>query len=210
MSLFKRLFNKNTQSNSKNVKVGNSGKMHGITIGTQVWTKTNLDVSLFRNGESIFEARSDAEWKNAGTENKPAWCHYDFNPENGEKYGKLYNSYAVNDARGLAPSGWHIPTEDELKILKKAVNNNGNKLKAVGEGTEAGAGDNTSGFSALLAGRHYTSDTHKDLGSHTNFWSSTESSYAYAMNLILFFKDSSTYITDDEKKYGFSVRCLKD
>lgn len=33
------------------------------------------------------------------------------------KYGYLYNSFAVNDVRGLAATGWHVPTSDEWGTL---------------------------------------------------------------------------------------------
>ena len=70
----------------------------------------NLNVSRFRNGEIIFEAKTIEEWEKAGENKTPAWCYYNNNPTNGAKYGKLYNWYAVNDIRALAPKGWHIPS----------------------------------------------------------------------------------------------------
>jgi uncharacterized protein (TIGR02145 family) len=88
-----------------------------VTIGTQEWTTKNLDVSTFRNGDPIPEAKTDEEWKRAGELKQPAWCYYDNDSANGEKYGKLYNWYAVNDARGMAPSGYHVPTDVEWKVL---------------------------------------------------------------------------------------------
>ncbi|MFZ9583254.1 MAG: fibrobacter succinogenes major paralogous domain-containing protein, partial [Crocinitomicaceae bacterium] len=82
-----------------------------VTIGTQVWMTKNLNVSTFRNGDPIPEAKTDEEWKKAGENQQPAWCYYDNNPANGAKYGKFYNWYAVNDPRGLAPEGYHVPTD---------------------------------------------------------------------------------------------------
>ena len=84
-----------------------------VTIGTQVWMTKNLDVATFRNGDPIPEAKSNEEWEKAGENKQPAWCYYDNDPANGAKYGKLYNWYAVNDPRGLAPEGWHVPSIDE-------------------------------------------------------------------------------------------------
>ena len=77
----------------------------GVKIGNQTWMKKNLDVSKFRNGDIVPEVRSQEEWSNAALENKPAWCYYNNDQANGVKYGKLYNWYAVNDPRGLAPEG---------------------------------------------------------------------------------------------------------
>ncbi|MEI8193686.1 MAG: fibrobacter succinogenes major paralogous domain-containing protein [Flavobacteriia bacterium] len=88
-----------------------------VTIGTQVWTTKNLDVSTFRNGDVIPQASTDEAWEAARKNKQPAWCYYDNDPKNGTKYGKLYNWYAVNDPRGLAPAGYHIPTDAEWTVL---------------------------------------------------------------------------------------------
>ena len=90
-----------------------------VKIGTQTWTSKNLDVSTFRNGEVIPEAKSKDEWDKAISNEQPAWCYYDNDVQNGKIYGKLYNWYAVNDSRGLAPKGYHIPNNEEWKILTK-------------------------------------------------------------------------------------------
>jgi len=88
-----------------------------VTIGNQTWTTINLDVSTFRNGDLIPEAKTDEEWIAAGKNKQPAWCYYENNTANGTKYGKLYNWYAVNNYRGLAPAGWHVPTYYEWTVL---------------------------------------------------------------------------------------------
>ncbi|MEY3085574.1 MAG: hypothetical protein RL037_1754 [Bacteroidota bacterium] len=88
-----------------------------VTVEKQVWMTQNLNVDKFRNGDPIPIAKTDEDWEKAGTDGKPAWCYYDNDPKNGIKYGKLYNWYAVNDSRGLAPAGWHIPTDAEWTIL---------------------------------------------------------------------------------------------
>ena len=93
------------------------GQVQTVTIGTQVWMTKNLDVSTFRNGEIIPEAKTTDEWQAANTNHTPAWCYYDNDPKNGEIYGKLYNCYAVDDSRGLAPAGWHVPTVEEWKVM---------------------------------------------------------------------------------------------
>ena len=88
-----------------------------VPIGTQVWMTKNLDVATFRNGDPIPEAKTAEEWEKAGENKQPAWCYYDNDPANGAKYGKLYNWYAVNDSRGLAPVGYHIPSDAEWTKL---------------------------------------------------------------------------------------------
>ncbi len=76
-----------------------------VVIGNQVWMAENLNVSTFCNGDTIPEIRNNADWLNAGYLGKPAWCYYENDSNNGKTYGKLYNWYAVNDPRGLAPKG---------------------------------------------------------------------------------------------------------
>ena len=98
-----------------------------VVIGSQTWMSENLNVSTFRNGDPIPEAKTNEEWKKAGKEGKPAWCYYDNDPKNGAKYGKLYNWYAVNDPRGLAPTGWHVPTKAEWGTLVEQLGNDAEK-----------------------------------------------------------------------------------
>ncbi len=103
-----------------------------VTIGTQVWMTKNLDVATFRNGDPIPEAKTNGEWEAAGHNEQPAWCYYDNDPANGAKYGKLYNWYAVNDSRGLAPSGYHVPTDQEWIILTRFLGSDaGTKMKSM-------------------------------------------------------------------------------
>ena len=85
-----------------------------VKICSQKWMQKNLDVSRYRNGDPIPQVNNLAEWEGLTT---GAWCYYNFDPKNGKIYGKLYNWYAVNDPRGLAPKGWHVPTGDELFSL---------------------------------------------------------------------------------------------
>jgi uncharacterized protein (TIGR02145 family) len=102
-----------------------------VIIGHQEWMTTNLNTSTFSNGDLIQEATTIQEWEDAGLSQQPAWCYYQNNPELGEKYGKLYNWYAVSDPRGLAPAGWHIPSLDEWQQLNDFLNDNVNaKLQA--------------------------------------------------------------------------------
>lgn len=90
-----------------------------IKVGDQVWMRKNLDVDKFRNGTKIPQARTREEWVKAGIMKKPAWCYMYNDPVIGMKMGKLYNWYAVNDKRGLAPKGWSIPTVEDWALLKE-------------------------------------------------------------------------------------------
>jgi uncharacterized protein (TIGR02145 family) len=88
-----------------------------VKIGTQVWMSKNLDVDRFRNGEIISQAKNYEAWKFASDNKIAAWCYYDFDSSYGVKYGKLYNLFAVSDARGIAPEGYHIPSVEEWSTL---------------------------------------------------------------------------------------------
>jgi uncharacterized protein (TIGR02145 family) len=91
-----------------------------VVIGTQTWMSENLNVSTFRNGDRIPEAKTNEEWLMAAENEQPAWCYFNNDPLNQTKFGKLYNWYAVNDSRGLAPNGWVIPSYlDWENLIKK-------------------------------------------------------------------------------------------
>src|ERR1035437_3981549 len=106
-----------------------------VTICSQIWMLKNLDVSTYRNGDAIPQVTDSIQWVNLTT---GAWCYYNNNSANGPVYGKLYNWYAVNDPRGLAPVGWHVPSHaewTELSICLYAISPTGNvggKMKSTG------------------------------------------------------------------------------
>jgi uncharacterized protein (TIGR02145 family) len=87
----------------------------------QVWMTENLNVKRFRNGDEIEEAKNEFDWLKAMSNNQPVWCYYNFDPANGDKYGALYNIFAVIDSRGLAPKGYHIPTIDEFERYEQSL-----------------------------------------------------------------------------------------
>ena len=95
-----------------------------VTIGNQVWMQENLNVNKFRNGETIPEAKSAQDWTKADSLKTPVWCYVDFDVNKEKAYGKLYNWYAVSDPRGLAPTGWHVPSKDEWIIMIDHSNKN--------------------------------------------------------------------------------------
>jgi uncharacterized protein (TIGR02145 family) len=112
-------------------QITQTGSFKSVKIGTQTWMIENLNVERFRNGDLIPQAKTNDEWERAGENKKPAWCYYDNDPKNGAKYGKLYNWYAVNDPRGLAPAGWHVPTDTEWTTLGDYLGNDaGMKMKS--------------------------------------------------------------------------------
>src|SRR5665647_729933 len=167
-------------------KDGNS--YNTVHIGSQVWMSANLNVSHFRNGDIIPEAEGADEWKKAGNDRRPAWCYYGNNPVNGRTYKKLYNWYAVNDPRGLAPYGWHVPSTLEWDALSDYLGGEGvagDKMKSTSGWESNGNGTNVSGFAGLLGGYRTKYGPFVNVGNFGFWWSSTElnTTYAWYRNL---------------------------
>ena len=188
-----------------------------VTIGKQVWMTQNLNVDKFRNGDPIPEAKTDEEWSKAGENGEPAWCYYNNNPDNGDRYGKLYNWYAVNDPRGLAPEGWKIPSDEEWSRLADFLGGEsvaGTKMKSTDfwadYGGKSGNGTNESGFSGLPGGLRYHDGSFLNVGKNGNWWSSTEIDSFNAWHRILNYSNGSVNWYYYNKENGFSVRCLRD
>ena len=95
-----------------------------IKIGDQIWMNKNLDIATFKNGDPIQEAKTPDEWRKAIDNKQPAWCYYENDPKNGKIYGKLYNWFAINDSRGLAPEGWRIPKKVDLEVFHSFLGEN--------------------------------------------------------------------------------------
>jgi uncharacterized protein (TIGR02145 family) len=184
-----------------------------VTIGTQIWMTKNLDVENYRNGDSIPEVRDTSTWAALTT---GAWCYYENNSAYGITYGKLYNWYAVNDSRGLAPSGWHVPTDAEWSTLTTylgGVSVAGGKLKESGtthwQSPNTGA-TNESCISALPGGYRYGNGSFYGIGNYGSWWSSSELDTSYAWNRYLYYNDANIRRYNFSKEAGFSVRCVQD
>ncbi len=190
-----------------------------VAIGNQVWMKMNLDVDHYRNGDPIPEVKSNEEWEKLTT---GAWCYYNNYSVNGKTYGKLYNWYAVNDPRGLAPAGWHIPNDQEWTTLTNSLggeNVAGGKLKSTGtiEGSDGlwhsinFSATNESGFSALPGGwRSYSNGTFDNIGYYGGWWTSSAEDPSLVWFRGLKHNYASVLRYSYFKNYGFSVRCIKD
>ena len=178
-----------------------------------LWMTKNLNVDTFRNGDIIPEVKSNEEWENAGKEGRPAWCYYDNNPSNGIKYGKLYNWYAVNDSRGLAPEGWHIPNNKEWNQLIDHLggkNVAGKKMKSNYGWIENGNGTNESGFTGLPGGCRGRIGLFGGIGYHGGWWSASEDPPTSAWDFSLNYQLWSLNRFNGWKDDGKSVRCVKN
>lgn len=99
--------------------------------GNLIYQTQNLNVETFRDGAPIVEATTADEWIQYNNEKRPAYCYYNFNKYKGEKYGKLYNYWAVSNPSNLVPQGWHMASMLELiavlsdvMIPQKAITTN--------------------------------------------------------------------------------------
>ena len=102
-----------------------------VLIGGQHWMLENLSVSTFRNGDTIHFAKTKEQWEEASKNKLAAWCYYGEDSLLHATYGKLYNWYAVNDPRGLAPEGWKIASQKDFSVLNNHVGmEGGKKLKS--------------------------------------------------------------------------------
>jgi len=182
-----------------------------VTIGTQIWMQKNLNVCKYRNGDDIPQVQDPTAWEALTT---GAWCYYNNDTANGPVYGKLYNWYAVNDPRGLAPTGNHIPSDAEWTILTTFLGGEfaGDKMKATTGWTPYSGITNTnsSGFTGLPGGYRSNNGAFDSVGNFGTWWSSSEvvTTDAWARDLRYDFGGANR--NGFSKAIGFSVRCLRD
>ncbi len=183
-----------------------------IWIGDQRWMMENLKVTHYRNGATIPKVTNNGTWAGLST---GAYCNYGNDNGNVATYGRLYNWYAVDDSRGIAPEGWHVPTYDDWQILLDYLGSGaGGKMKETGtthwNSPNTGA-TNESGFTALPGGyRHYYDGDFLDMGNYANFWCSSVYSSTYVWNIYLATHNNGCSIEPHFKGWGFSIRCVKD
>ena len=191
----------------------NSVILTSVLIGNQTWATKNLDVATYRNGEVIPQVQDANAWSNLST---GAWCYYANNSANGTTYGKLYNWYAVNDPRGLAPNGYHIPSDAEWTTLTDYL---GGASIAGGKMKEAGTShwlspnayaSNSTGFRGLPGGFRNVNGNFNSIGANGYWWTSSETTTEKAWYRSLSRNNGNVSSYNDYKLYGFSVRCLED
>ncbi len=202
-----------------------------VKIGNQIWMSRNLDIGTFRNGEPVPlyclhaggideypEARNDAEWRDALRGCLPASCYYKSpnavyersHNTTPSRYGRLYNWYAVNDPRGLAPEGWHISTDEEWIELIKFLGDKtaGVKLKAANSGWSRGT--NESGFSALPSGVRISGFAGEF--EHCHYWTSSLVKANPQQAIFRGLDNATDFVIPGKmwKDAALSVRCVKD
>jgi uncharacterized protein (TIGR02145 family) len=198
-----------------------------LTIGTQTWMVENLKVIHYRNGDPIPETIGGTLWGDLIT---GSYCHYDNSPDNSVIYGNLYNWYAVNDSRNIAPAGWHVPFDDEWTILIDYLISNSYGYQGSGsdickslasrsgwtESSTVGAtgydqaSNNSSGFTALPGGCRDPEGNFTYIEGYGFWWNTTGFNTDNAFYLCIYSHYYDVFRDNCSKKYGFSVRCIKN
>ena len=194
-----------------------------INIGSQVWTKENLKVTHYANGDLIPNVMVETDWSNLTTGALSYWGidSTTYAPI----YGALYNWYAVEDSRNLCPVNWHVPSNTEWNIMTKFLDNTVDTSTAIWpiwQGTDiglqlkdtsllwsGGGGSNISNFSGLPGGSRHSLGIFSCVGSTGSWWTSTDvdtlawyRSLTGIMPTVMY-----DYVV---KGVGISVRCIKD
>jgi len=184
-----------------------------IKIGNQWWMAENLKVTHYRNGDNIPNITDNTAWSTLTT---GAYCYYDNNTNNAVIYGALYNWYVVDDSRGIAPTGWHVPNDTEWQTFIEFLGGDtiaGGKLKEIGiehwQSPNTGATDEF-GFSAPPGGYRAYNGPFSSIYINADFWTSTEYNGSWAFQRYMEYNTSKVVRNEGYKSFGFSVRCVKD
>jgi hypothetical protein len=217
-----------TAVNSASVTDINGNVYPTVNIGSQTWMQKNLNVSKYKNGDLIPQVTDATQWSNLTT---GAWCWYNNDSATyASTYGKLYNWYAVNDSRGLAPDGWHVPSYYEWDKMTKYLDPTVDTLSCCWTGTSigillkstsgwssSGNGSNTSNFTALPGGGRKNDGAFNNpidgglyAGLFGYWWNSspagsTDGGYQYLASF-----NNGINRTNINKNYGFSVRAIRN
>jgi len=211
------------EAQSNKLSLSGKASSKSVQIGRQEWMTENLSVDHYRNGDPIPEVQDPKKW---GALNTGAWCFYENDSYHGKVYGRLYNWYAVNDPRGLAPEGWHVPSDKEWQELERFLGMSwddaekegwrasiGGKLKETGtlhwRDTNAGA-TNETGFTALAGGDRNTNGGFYNIGNYASFWSSSASDDAVGWFRVLIYIGTEVGRNGVDKRVGMPVRCVWD
>ena len=185
----------------------------GVKICYHTWMYKNISVRTYRNGDLIPVVTDPVAWANLTT---GAMCWYNNDSATfAPLYGALYNWHALNDPRGLAPAGWHLPTNVEWNILSNCLGGDsiaGGKLKDLSLLWTAPntAANNSSGFTGLPGGFRNSNGLFSGAGNYGYWWSSTATNGNNAWSRFLLYGNANLTKLSNLKASGFSVRCVRN
>ena len=204
---FTAVLNSKAQSTGSGLMDIEGNTYKSILLGKQEWMMDNLKVTKYRNGQPIPHIQDSIvwnAWKNG------AYVYY----KNDTKHGILYNWMAVNDSRGVCPTGWHVPSSFEWDTLAKFLGGNevaGGKMKAkLHWETPNTSATNESSFHALPKGMYGVNGSFNNIGKNAYWWSSSEHGVSSAWGREIGFNESALFAGHGDKRDGLSVRCIKD
>ena len=199
-----------------------------VRIGDQCWFAENLRTTLYADGSVIPAGFTDGDWVSTtsgatAVYGESSGTCQDYSPDidpcddvqSLEEYGRLYNWYAVDDARGLCPSGWHVPTDGEWTVLEdyllaKCYWDDARALQTTYGWNGDNNGTDDFGFSALPGGeRSYYNGYFYDAGTDGFWWSSTPNN-SNGWRRYIAASNPDVGQNNVNPGNGNSVRCLKD
>lgn len=180
-----------------------------VLIGEQCWFAENLRSDKYQNGDAMPVNLGNSEWSSTTS---GATAVYEESGSNLETYGRLYNWFAVDDNRGLCPSGWQVPSDGQWTVLTNFLggeSTSGDKMKTTFGWSDGGNGSNLSGFSGLPGGLRGSNGNYVSYGLFGIWWSASQAGSG-AWDRVLSSSNQSVYRGGNPKIEGFSVRCIKD
>lgn len=183
-----------------------------VKIGNKIWMAENLKTKKYRTGDNVLNFSGNNDW---GFYTIGSFCVYGNSEPHLTTYGLLYNWYAINDGRNIAPDGWHVATDAEWSDLMAVLGGAtlaGSKIKETRQSVWSALeyATNSSGFSGLPCGMRQSSGSFTGLNTNAAWWTSTENSGTYGWYWSV--NNISNSLTRDffNKNTGFAIRCVKD
>ena len=194
-----------------------------VAIGGQCWFAENLRTQEFADGSLIpADPPAGISWQ---SHTGALQCAYANDAGQIDPFGRLYNGYAVNDPRGLCPTGWHVPSDAEFQVLETHLGmataalsvdgwrggGQGGKMKASSADSPGWNGSNASGFTALPAGlRSGVTGSFVQNGVSAYFYTSTPTTPDRLYIRYLYILNDGIYRGPARISAGYSVRCIQD
>jgi len=197
-----------------------------VRIGDQCWMAKSLMVTKYNDGTAIPLVTDNSAWAALTT---PAFCWYNNDSvTHADTYRALYNGYTA-DTGILCPTGWHVASDDEWKILEGTVDTQygvgdpvwegtdyrghdaGKRLKSTSgwAGNPPGNGTDAFGFTAQAGGKRETNGTFYYKTITAYFWVAT-ANYSWLWYRNVYYNEDKVYRNDANKRKGYSIRCLRD